>query len=67
MAKKKAKVRGKTKRAVEVAYLDHDRLALLKKLAETKRWVRAALVREAIDDLLKKYGLLDKEGKPTQK
>ena len=67
MTKKKAKRSNKTKRSVEVAYLDPDKLALLKQLAESKRMVRAVLVREAIDDLLVKYGMLTKEGKPTQK
>ena len=49
---------GKTKRAVEVAYLDHEKLALLKRLATQTRIARSVLVREAIDDLLIKYKLL---------
>lgn len=49
---------GKTKRSVEVAYLDQEKLDLLKKLATQTRIPRAVLVREAIDDLLVKHGLL---------
>ena len=49
---------GKTKRSVEVAYLDREKLELLKKLASQTRIARAVLVREAIDDLLVKHGLL---------
>jgi hypothetical protein len=49
---------GKTKRLVEVAYLDREKLELLKKLASQTRIARTVLVREAIDDLLVKHGLL---------
>ena len=49
---------GKTKRSVEVAYLDPEKLRLLKELAGETRIARAVLVREAIDDLLVKYRLL---------
>jgi hypothetical protein len=49
---------GKTKRSREIAYLDLEKLELLKKLASTSRIPRAVLVREAIDDLLVKHGLL---------
>jgi hypothetical protein len=49
---------GKTKRSVEVAYLDPQKLQLLKELAVETRIARAVLVREAIDDLLVKYRLL---------
>ncbi len=49
---------GKTTRAVEVAYLDRDKLDLLKRLAAQTRIARSVLVREAIDDLLIKYKLL---------
>jgi hypothetical protein len=45
----------KTKRAFETVYLDHEKLALLKKLSEDTRIPRAVLTREAIDDLLIKY------------
>jgi hypothetical protein len=54
---------GKTKRSVEVAYLDPEKLELLKKLATRTRIARAVLVREAIDDLLVKHGML----KPKRK
>ena len=49
---------GKTKRSVEVAYLDPEKLRLLKVLAGETRIARTVLVREAIDDLLVKYRLL---------
>jgi Ribbon-helix-helix domain len=48
---------GKTKRSVEVAYLDPEKLALLKKLATQTRIPRAVLMREAVDDLLVKHGM----------
>ncbi len=56
------KPKGKTKRAFETVYLDHDKLALLKQLATDTRIPRAVLAREAIDDLLMKYKVL----KPTK-
>ena len=46
---------GKTKRTIETLYLDQDKLDLLKQLAEKTRIPRAALLREALDDLLIKY------------
>jgi hypothetical protein len=46
------------KRSVEVAYLDPEKLDLLKQLAAQTRIPRAVLIREAIDDLLVKYKLL---------
>jgi Ribbon-helix-helix domain len=49
---------GKTKRAIESLYLDPDRLDLLKKVAAETRIARAALLREAVDDLLIKYKAL---------
>jgi hypothetical protein len=49
---------GKTKRRVEVAYLDPEKLELLKQLSANTRIARTVLVREAIDDLLIKYKLL---------
>jgi hypothetical protein len=49
---------GKTKRRVEVAYLDPEKLELLKQLSAQTRIARTVLVREAIDDLLIKYKLL---------
>jgi hypothetical protein len=50
---------GVTKRAWETIYLDPFKLDLLKKLAERTRIPRAVLAREAIDDLLVKYHMLD--------
>lgn len=49
---------GKTKRSVEVAYLDPEKLELLKRLAADTRIPRAVLMREAVDDLLVKHGVL---------
>jgi Ribbon-helix-helix domain len=49
---------GRTKRKVEVAYLDAEKLELLKQLAAQTRIARTVLVREAIDDLLIKYRLI---------
>lgn len=49
---------GKTKRSVEVAYLDPEKLELLKQLATDTRIPRAVLMREAVDDLLAKHGML---------
>ncbi len=49
---------GKTKRSVEVAYLDPEKLELLKQLAADTRIPRAVLMREAVDDLLVKHGIL---------
>ena len=54
---------GRTKRSVEVAYLDPDKHALLKQLARQTRIPKTVLVREAIDDLLVKHGLL----RPTKR
>ncbi len=48
---------GKTKRSVEVAYLDPGKLELLKALAAKTRIPRAVLMREAVDDLLDKHGM----------
>lgn len=50
---------GRTKRKVEVAYLDADKLELLKQLAAQTRIARSVLLREAVDDLLRKYGLIE--------
>ncbi len=49
---------GKTKRAIESLYLDHDKLALLKQLAADTGIPRSVLLRMAVDDLLRKYKLL---------
>ena len=71
MAKKKAKrsTKGNSKgnRSVEVAYLDPDKLALLKQLADKTRIARAVLMREAVDDLLIKHKMMTEDKKPTQK
>jgi hypothetical protein len=49
---------GKTKRHQQAIYLDHDRAELLEKLARQRRLPKQALMREAIDLLLEKNGLL---------
>lgn len=49
---------GKTKRHQQAIYLDHDRAKLLDKLAAQRRLPKQAMMREAIDLLLEKYGLL---------
>ncbi len=50
---------GITKRSVESAYLDPEKLELLKALAAKTRIPRAVLMREAVDDLLLKHGVLN--------
>jgi hypothetical protein len=49
---------GKTKRAIESLYLDHDKLALLKQLATDTGIPRSVLLRMAVDDLLRKHKVL---------
>lgn len=48
---------GKTKRKLEMVYVDHDKFELLVALARTTRIPRAVLWREALDDLLTKHGV----------
>jgi predicted transcriptional regulator len=47
-----------TKRLQHPAYLDHDKVKLLNELATETRIPKSVLLREAVDDLLKKYGKL---------
>lgn len=47
-----------TKRLQHPAYLDHDKVKLLNELSAETRIPKSVLMREAIDDLLKKYGKL---------
>jgi hypothetical protein len=54
---------GKTKRKAEMLYLDPEKLELMVKLSGTTRIPRAALWREALDDLLIKHGVLKKPKK----
>lgn len=49
---------GKTKRHQQALYLDHDKAALLDGLAAETRIPKAVLLREAVDDLLTKHGVL---------
>lgn len=51
---------GRTKRKPENVYVDHDKYALLVQLATQTRIPRAVLWREALDDILVKYGALQK-------
>ena len=56
---------GKTKRKSHSVYLEPDRHGLFMQLSKQTRIPQAELLREAVDDLLRKHGLL-KEEKPTQ-
>lgn len=49
---------GKTKRHQQAIYLDHDKAALLDKLAKLRRVPKQQLMRDAVDLLLERYGLL---------
>lgn len=49
---------GKTKRHQQAIYLDHEKAALLDRLAIDTRVPKQAYFREAVDDLLAKYGRL---------
>jgi predicted transcriptional regulator len=52
-----------TKRNVQSLYLDHDKAKLLDELAAETRIAKAVLLREAVDDLLTKYGKLKQKRK----
>jgi predicted transcriptional regulator len=47
-----------TKRTAQLMHLDPDRVKLLKALAVERRLPKSMLMREAIEDLLIKYGKL---------
>jgi len=49
---------GKTKRHQQAIYLDHDKAKLLDKLASQTRLAKQVLMRDAVDLLLEKHGLL---------
>ena len=49
---------GKTKLKQEAVYLMPDKHELLLQLAKKTRISRSELLREAVDDLLKKHGVL---------
>jgi hypothetical protein len=53
---------GKTKRHQQAIYLDHDKAALLDKLAEETRIAKQEYLREAVDLLLAKYKRLKPQG-----
>jgi len=46
---------GKTKRKLHTVYLDPDKHELFMQLSKETRIAQAVLLREAVDDLLKKY------------
>jgi hypothetical protein len=50
---------GKTKRKQHSVYLDPDKHELFTQLSQKTRIAQAVLLREAVDDLLKKYQLVD--------
>jgi len=52
---------GKTKRKLHSVYLDPDRHELFMRLSKETRIAQAVLLREAVDDLLKKHQLLKNE------
>jgi Ribbon-helix-helix domain len=52
---------GKTTRKIHSVYLDPDRHELFVRLSAQTRIAQAVLLREAVDDLLRKYGLLKAE------
>jgi hypothetical protein len=49
---------GKTKRHQQAIYLDHDKAKLLDKLAAQTRLAKQVLLRDAVDLLLERHGLL---------
>jgi hypothetical protein len=54
---------GKTTRKTHTVYLDPDKHELFAQLSKQTRIAQAVLLREAVDDLLKKYRLLKDERK----
>ena len=56
---------GKTKRKTHTVYLDPDKHELFAQLSKQTRIAQAVLLREAVDDLLKKYRLLLKDERKT--
>jgi hypothetical protein len=49
---------GKTKRKLHTVYLDPDKHEVFMALSRETRIAQAVLLREAVDDLLKKYRML---------
>jgi hypothetical protein len=49
---------GKTKRKLHTVYLDPDKHELFMQLSQETRIAQAVLLREAVDDLLKKHRML---------
>jgi hypothetical protein len=56
---------GKTKRKQEAIYIDHEKFALLVELSTKTKIPRSVLWREALDDLLTKYGTLKRNRRKT--
>jgi predicted DNA-binding protein len=55
---------GKTKKHQQVILLAHDRAALLDRLSKDTRVPKQEYLREAVDLLLKRYGVLKPKRKP---
>ena len=55
---------GKTKKHQQLILLEPEKAALLGALAAKTRIARQVLLREAVDDLLRKYKLLKPKRKP---
>jgi Ribbon-helix-helix domain len=55
---------GKTNKHQQLILLEHDRAALLAKLAKDSKIPRQVLLREAVDLLLAKYKVLKPKRKP---
>lgn len=58
---------GKTKLAALFAHIEPEKAVQLKELSQETRIPRSALVREAIDLLLDKYGKLKTAGRKSRK
>jgi predicted transcriptional regulator len=54
-----------TKRTSHLMHLDPDRAKLLRELAAELRLPKSVLMREAVDDLLVKYGKLERRRRRT--
>ena len=55
---------GKHTKHQQPLYLDHDKAALLDKLSDETRVPKQEYLREGVDMVLKKYGLLKPKRKP---
>jgi len=55
---------GKTTKHQQPLYLEHDKAGLLDELSAKTRIAKQVLLREAVDDLLVKHGVLRQKRKP---